>query len=219
MTELDGEIMPVSLPKFTEAPWVHKRGDWYYLSYASEFPEKIVYAMSKSIQGPWEYKSILNEIAGNSNTNHQAIVEYKGKWYFVYHNGGINNNGGSYLRSVCIDYLYYEADSTLKRIQMTTEGVDKVEPITQIDIVSKRSTLLHVYPNPTQSKLTIDWPVENMGSFLVSVTDMSGVEVFSKVLVGEAQGVVDVSNLAFGKYVLSCIDPLGEMRSCKFVIR
>ncbi|MFB6343701.1 family 43 glycosylhydrolase [Saccharicrinis sp. FJH62] len=125
MTELDGPIMPVSLPDFTEAPWIHKRGDWYYLSYASLWPEKTCYAMSKTINGPWEYKGILNELSGNCNTNHQAVVEYKGDWYFVYHNGGLFS-GGSYLRSVCIDYLYYNDDGTLKRIQMTTEGVDKI---------------------------------------------------------------------------------------------
>lgn len=123
MIELDGPIIPVDLPRFTEAPWIHKRGDWYYLSYASEFPEKICYAMSKSITGPWEYKGILNEIAGNSNTNHQAIVEFNGEWYFIYHNGGINIHGGSFRRSVCIDRLYYNADGTMKRVQMTTEGV------------------------------------------------------------------------------------------------
>ena len=123
MIELDGPIVYVDLPRFTEAPWIHKCGDWYYLSYASEFPEKICYAMSRSITGPWEYKGILNEIAGNSNTNHQAIIEFKGDWYFVYHNGGINPAGGSYRRSVCIDRLYYNEDGTMKRIQMTTEGV------------------------------------------------------------------------------------------------
>jgi hypothetical protein len=79
--------------------------------------------MSKNINGPWEYKGILNEIAGNSNTNHQAIIEFKSNWYFVYHNGGINTQGGSFRRSVCIDRLYYNADGTIKRIQMTTEGV------------------------------------------------------------------------------------------------
>jgi len=83
--------------------------------------------MSKSIHGPWEYKGILNEIAGNSNTNHQSIVNYKGKWYFVYHNGGIQTEGGSFHRSVCIDYLDYNEDGTLKRVRMTSEGVDKVE--------------------------------------------------------------------------------------------
>ncbi len=125
MTEIEGDIMPVSLPSFTEAPWIHKRGDWYYLSYATGFPEKIAYAMSKSIQGPWQYKGILNEIAGNSNTNHQAIVEFKGNWYFVYHNGAMQIEGGSYRRSVCIDRLFYNKDGSLKRVQMTTEGIFK----------------------------------------------------------------------------------------------
>lgn len=123
MIELDGAIMPVALPRFTEAPWIHKRGDWYYLSYASEFPEKICYAMSKNINGSWEYKGILNEIAGNSNTNHQAIIEFEGEWYFIYHNGAINPHGGSFRRSVCIDRLYYNEDGTMKRVEMTTEGV------------------------------------------------------------------------------------------------
>lgn len=125
MTELDGPIVPVDLPRFTEAPWIHKRGEWYYLSYASEFPEKICYAMSKSITGPWEYKGILNELAGNSNTNHQAIIEFNDEWYFIYHNGAINPHGCGFRRSVCIDRLYYNPDGTMQRIIMTTEGVQK----------------------------------------------------------------------------------------------
>ena len=125
MVELDGPIQTISLPNFTEAPWIHKKKDWYYLSYAYQFPEKIAYAMSKSINGPWEYKGILNEIAGNSNTNHQSIIEFKGKDYFIYHNGATQPNGGSFRRSVCIDRLYYNEDGTLKRVIMTTEGIQK----------------------------------------------------------------------------------------------
>ena len=127
MIELDGPIMDITLPNYTEAPWVHKKGDWYYLSYAYEFPEKTAYAMSKNINGPWEFKGILNELAGNSNTNHQAIIEYKGKDYFIYHNGGLKTDGASFRRSVCVDYLYYNPDGTLKKVVMTTEGVDPVE--------------------------------------------------------------------------------------------
>lgn len=123
MTELDGPIHTVSLPNFTEAPWIHKRKGWYYLSYAYEFPEKIAYAMSKSITGPWEYKGILNELAGNCNTNHQSIIEFKGKDYFIYHNGSAKPNGGSFRRSVCIDRLYYNEDGTMKRVIMTSEGI------------------------------------------------------------------------------------------------
>nr|WP_319998547.1 glycoside hydrolase family 43 protein [uncultured Draconibacterium sp.] len=123
MIELDGEIHTVDLPNFTEAPWIHKRGDWYYLSYAYQFPEKTAYAMSKSITGPWEYKGILNELAGNSNTNHQAIIEFNNQWYFIYHTGGIQPNGGSFRRSVCIDKLHYNPDGTMKRVIMTSEGI------------------------------------------------------------------------------------------------
>lgn len=125
MIEFEGEINKVEgLPNYTEAPWIHKRGEWYYLSYAYQFPEKTAYAMSKSIEGPWEFKGILNEVAGNSNTNHQAIIEFKGRDYFIYHNGSIIPHGGSFRRSVCIDYLYYNNDGSMKRIVMTTEGIE-----------------------------------------------------------------------------------------------
>lgn len=128
MIEQDGPIHTVeNLPFFTEAPWIHKRGEWYYLSYAYQFPEKTAYAMSKSITGPWAFKGILNELAGNCNTNHQAIITYKDKDYFIYHNGGIQTQGGSFRRSVCIDYLYYNPDGTMKRVIMTSEGVQPVK--------------------------------------------------------------------------------------------
>ncbi|WP_225551147.1 family 43 glycosylhydrolase [Sphingobacterium bovistauri] len=125
MIEIDGEIKQINFDgfSFTEAPWIHKYKGKYYLTYATGFPEKIEYAMSDNIQGPWEYKGILNEIAGNSNTNHQSILEFKGKWYFIYHNGGINTDGGSYSRSVCIDKMEYNDDGTIKRIVMTSEGI------------------------------------------------------------------------------------------------
>jgi beta-xylosidase len=127
MVELDGPVHAIEgLPDFTEALYAHKHGDYYYLSYAMGFPEKTAYAMSKSIEGPWEYKGILNELAGNSNTNHQSIIEYKGNSYFIYHNGG-TPKGGSFRRSVAIDDLHYNEDGTIKRIVMTSEGVDPVE--------------------------------------------------------------------------------------------
>ncbi|MET4105991.1 glycoside hydrolase family 43 protein [Hymenobacter sp. UYP22] len=126
MTELDGPIQTVSLPEFTEAPWVHKRGKWYYLSYASGFPERISYAMSRRPNGPWQPKGLLTDFPTNSNTSHQAIITFKGKDYFVYHNGSLPT-GGSFRRSVCVDYLTYNADSTLQTVNMTTLGVSPAQ--------------------------------------------------------------------------------------------
>ena len=124
MIEIDGEIKRIQFDKFdfTEAPWIHKKDDTYYLSYATGFPEKIAYATSKSITGPWKYQGILNEIAGNSNTNHQAIVEFRNKWFFVYHNGAIQTDGGSYSRSICVDEMKYNSDGTIAPIVMTSKG-------------------------------------------------------------------------------------------------
>lgn len=125
MIEIDGEVKQVTFDgfEFTEAPWIHKYNGKYYLSYASGYPEKIVYAMADHIEGPYEFKGILNEIAGNSDTNHHSIVEFKGHWYFIYHNGGLQPNGSSTTRSTCIDSLHYNPDGTMIRVVMTSEGV------------------------------------------------------------------------------------------------
>ncbi len=123
MIELDGPIKTVDVPKFTEAPWIHKHDGKYYLSYSTGFPEKTCYAMSESIDGPWKPMGIINELAGNCNTNHHSIIDYNGKSYFIYHNGGINPIGGSFRRSLCIDRLYYNPDGSIKRVVMTSEGV------------------------------------------------------------------------------------------------
>ena len=126
MIELDGEIQTIDLPSFTEAPWVHKRKDKYYLSFAAEFPEKIDYAMADSPEGPWEYQGRLNELVPDSPTNHQSIVEYKDRWYFIYHNGKLPE-GGEFRRSACIDYLTYNDDGTIQKIKQTSEGVTKID--------------------------------------------------------------------------------------------
>ena len=119
MTELDSAPAEISVPGFVEGAHVHKRDRWYYLSYGFEFPEKVAYAMSRSIDGPWEFKGILNELAGNCQTNRPCIVDFKRTSYFIYHNGGLPD-GGSHRRSVCIDRLYYNADGSMKRVIMTT---------------------------------------------------------------------------------------------------
>ncbi|MBE7177538.1 MAG: family 43 glycosylhydrolase [Mucilaginibacter polytrichastri] len=125
MTEINGEISRVELPGFNEGAQVYKRNGWYYLAYGYGFPEKVAYAMSRSIHGPWLFKGILNELAGNCETNRPAIVDFRGRSYFFYHNGALKQ-GGSHRRSVCVDDLFYEEDGTMKRVIMTSEGVKRI---------------------------------------------------------------------------------------------
>jgi beta-xylosidase len=118
MTALRGEIRVIDLPGFEEGAHIHKRNGWYYLCYGYEKPEQVAYAMSRSIDGPWEFKGLLNKVPYNCETNRPAIVEFKGKNYFFYHNGALPD-GSSHRRSVCVDELYYNSDHTMKQVIMT----------------------------------------------------------------------------------------------------
>lgn len=130
MTEIDGDVRKVDIRNigrdmsFTEAPWIHKYKGKYYLTYASGWPEKISYAMADNIEGPYTCKGILAEMSGNSNTTHPGIVNFKGQTYFFTHNGGLPE-GGSYSRSVCSEFLRYNADGTMQKIDLSTEGADR----------------------------------------------------------------------------------------------
>ena len=125
MIETEGEVKRIPIGEkhpFTEAPWIHKYNGKYYLTYASEWPEKIAYAVADHIEGPYEVKGVISEIAGNSNTTHPAIVNFKGQWIFISHNGGLPD-GTSYSRSIVAEPMEYNADGTIKNIPPTAEGV------------------------------------------------------------------------------------------------
>ncbi len=126
MISYSGSINTVTLPSFTEAPWLHKYGSTYYLSYAYGWPEQIAYATSSSPTGPWTYRGIIMPATGTCSTNHQAIIEFNGQPYFIYHNGSLPA-GGDYKRSVCIEKFNYNADGTLPAIAQTSTGVDGVK--------------------------------------------------------------------------------------------
>ena len=126
MTELDGPIVNVELPKFTEAPWIHKYKGRYYLSYAYGFPEQIAYATADRIAGPYTFRGVINAVIPNSPTNHQAIIEFKGKWYFFYHNAGLPG-GGEHRRSVCVERLFYDPYGMIRPITQAKDGL-KVKP-------------------------------------------------------------------------------------------
>jgi hypothetical protein len=89
-------------------------------------PEMIEYCTATSPVGPWTYRGIIQENVPNSFTTHPGILDYKGKSYFFYHNGALPT-GGSYRRSICIDYMYYNRDGTIQKIIQTKSGIRAVK--------------------------------------------------------------------------------------------
>ena len=121
MTELDGPILSHKIAKFTEAPYVHKRGATYYLSYSRNFPEETVYATSTSVQGPWTFRGVIMKKNAKVNTIHQAIVDFNGKSYIFYHNAKLKG-GGEFRRSVAVEELHYRADGSIKPVAQSATG-------------------------------------------------------------------------------------------------
>ena len=122
MTALAGPITEIDLPEFQEGAHVHERAGWFYLSYGYRAPQRVGYARSRSLDGPWTFEGIVNEVPGNCETNRPGIIEFAGDWYFFYHTG-VLPGGGSHRRSVCVDRLTYDADGRMNRVHMTTEGL------------------------------------------------------------------------------------------------
>jgi arabinoxylan arabinofuranohydrolase len=122
MVEIDGAVKTMTgLVDFHEGSWVHKYNGMYYLSYADNNPvggNQLRYAVSNNPLGPWTYKGVYIQPTG-SPTNHGSIVEYKGQWYAFYHNSLLS--GHPWLRSICVDPLFYNADGSIQIIEQSRE--------------------------------------------------------------------------------------------------
>ncbi len=123
MIEVDGEMKPMDgLVDFHEATWVFKRNGIYYLTYSDNHADKksgnnrLCYATSDGPLGPWTYKGIYMDPT-DSYCAHGSVVEYKGQWYQFYFNSSVSHN--DWLRSVCVDKLYFNPDGTIQKVIQT----------------------------------------------------------------------------------------------------
>ncbi len=135
MSDIDGTIAQITPPNYAEGPWLYKRNNMYYLAYPAFVPgvgsEQICYATATNVNGPWTYRGVLTGTARNSYTIHPGIIEYKGQNYFFYHNATLTLNGqgpATGRRSVCVEYLCYNTDGTIKPITQTTAGITVASP-------------------------------------------------------------------------------------------
>jgi beta-xylosidase len=129
MLEIEGELKPMEgLEDFHEAAWIHKKDGVYYLSYSDNHDSpaygdnRLRYATSDSPMGPWTSRGIYMDPT-DSYTNHGSIVEFKGEWYAFYHSSVLSKRNGEepsdWLRSACVDKLYYNADGTIQKVVQT----------------------------------------------------------------------------------------------------
>lgn len=115
---------------FTEAPWIYRRKDAegkvtgpYYLFYAWGWREEMAYATTNNLMDEkLTFGKKLMPPTATSNTNHPAVFDWKGKTYFVYHNGSLPGGSG-FRRTACITELHFNADGSIQEIPESAIGI------------------------------------------------------------------------------------------------
>jgi beta-xylosidase len=115
---LDGNGKPLlqgdTKRRFFEASWMHKYNGKYYFSYSTGDTHLLCYATGDNPYGPFTYQGvILTPVVGW--TTHHAIAEFKGKWY-LFHHDSVPSGGKTWLRSLKVADLIYNADGTIQTI-------------------------------------------------------------------------------------------------------
>ena len=131
---------------FHEGSFVFKRGKYYYYTYASIRRQNqatcLSYAMSESPLGPYVYKGEIIDNAGCDPgvwNDHGSVVEFKGKWYVLYHR---STHGTRFMRKACIEPIEFREDGTIIEAEMTTQGAaGPLDAFQQLD--AARACLLH----------------------------------------------------------------------------
>jgi hypothetical protein len=103
--------------RFFEASWMHKYNGKYYFSYSTGDTHLLCYATGDNPYGPFTYQGvILTPVVGW--TTHHAIAEFKGKWY-LFHHDSVPSGGKTWLRSLKVAELEYDAKGAIKTIDGT----------------------------------------------------------------------------------------------------
>ena len=139
----------VQLPNSFEAPYLHKKGSTYYLSFNNR-SQIIDYGTSNKIMGPYNYVGqvipgigSVPDAHGEGGNNHHGFAPFKDKWYAVYHDRrlvtsdnhpaattqqGVRSENPNYEnhRSVSIDELTWNGDK-MNKLTFTREGPKQIK--------------------------------------------------------------------------------------------
>ena len=134
MVSFTGSPTYVTLPNYVEGPYMIKRQGTYYLMYSTGnwqgWNYKVEYATASSPLGPFTYKGKMlysvqtglpDAIDEHGGPGHHSVLQMPGcdEYYVVYHR--YEQKGPD--RRTAIDRLYFNGDGTIKRVQMTNNGV------------------------------------------------------------------------------------------------
>lgn len=158
-------IQKTSVTSYTEAPWLYRRQDangnyygQYYLFYASGWREGMSYATTDDLlNGEWSEGKEIARPNVTSNTNHMAVIDFKGKTYFIYHNGALAGGNG-YRRVANITELKFNEDGSIDEVPETTAGIAG----TTTKIYTKAGAGVLAHENFLNSFDNADYPYENV---------------------------------------------------------
>ncbi len=128
--EDDVIIRTDGLESYTEAPWIYRRSDEngnyygdYYLFFAHQWRECMAYATTDDLlSGEWSSTNLIMNPTATSNTDHMAVFDFKGKTYFVYHNGSLPGGSG-YRRTACVVELNFNEDGSIDVFEESAAGL------------------------------------------------------------------------------------------------
>ncbi|MGB3780294.1 MAG: family 43 glycosylhydrolase, partial [Tunicatimonas sp.] len=127
MISLKTGAVNVTPPNYTEAPLMVKRNGIYYIMYSNgawyNGSYNVRYATSNSPVGPWTYQGqVLSSGGTYTGPGHHGILKMPScdEYYIIYHR---YENEDYSTRRVAIDRMYFNADGSIRRVQMTDNGV------------------------------------------------------------------------------------------------
>ncbi len=157
-----GDVVKVeNLPGFFEASWLFKRQGTYYMVYAGNqagpdspctpavYHACIEYGTASSPLGPWTYRGVILEPV-SSTTSHPGVIEFKGKWYLIYHTADAAG-GDHFRRSVAIDtVLWDDSISPARMLKVTPTRAPAPPPAPTRNVASAARPSASNEPVPVQ---------------------------------------------------------------------
>jgi beta-xylosidase len=128
MVSFKREVKIEQPPHFTEAPFMHRRGKTYYLSYShgrwNDSSYCVHYATSASPAGPWNYRGkILESDASHQGPGHHSFVENPKtkECFIVYHRWESSKKDGPFRggRKIAVEKIEYDAEGLIRPVRMT----------------------------------------------------------------------------------------------------